>query len=415
MRGWIKQILKESLWAPPAIAVLFSVSMAWLAFALGSHFENRFSLSIEEDSLVTLLSIFATGMLTVSTFTVSAIIAAATGVARNATPRASQFILSDARSQFVLSSFIAAFIYSMVSILALKAADYTSGGRFLLFAGLILIVVLVLVAFVQWVDGVLKLGRQQTVIDKLAGFAEKSAEAEISGLLGAASWDGKAPRSGKAVYPREFGYVSSINVEQLQELAKKAKGEITVTLRPGDFTDPTRPVAYLKTDDEPDDETLTAIRNQIFLFRMQNEETDFRFNLRNLAEMADRALSPAINDPGTAILILDILLSALCKWQSERQKKAYDEVRFEHVFLPSLSASDIFDIAFVPIARDGADMVEVARKLQNVLASIKRLGDKELTRETRRISQIAMDYCSATMVSAAHKKQVGQIADAVQK
>ena len=128
LKRWQAQLERE-LWVRPALASLFAIAMALLAYWLGRRYEGKIALKIDEESLVALLSIFASSMLSVATFTVSAIVAAASTVSTSTTYRASQYVLSDKKAQLVLSAFIAAFIYSIFSILALKAFEYGAVGR----------------------------------------------------------------------------------------------------------------------------------------------------------------------------------------------------------------------------------------------------------------------------------------------
>jgi uncharacterized membrane protein len=162
----IRRQFARHLWIRPTLAALLSMGLAAFAYWFGQTFEQRFDLNISEDSLVSLLGTFASSMLSVATFTLAGIITAASSASNSTTPRASRLILADNTVQFVLSSFVAAFIYGFVSIFALKAFHYGNNGRFILFLGLIGIVSLVLVAFLRWVNYAMRLGRQSTTIEK---------------------------------------------------------------------------------------------------------------------------------------------------------------------------------------------------------------------------------------------------------
>ena len=405
--------LRESLWAPPALAALISIAIASLAYWTGGLLENVSSVSISEDSLVSLLGIFASSMLTVSTFAVSAIVSAASAIANTATPRASRLILSDGRSQFVLSAFVAAFIYSIVSILALKALRYGEGGRFLLFMGLIGIVGVVLVSFIQWIDSVLKLGRQQTIIDKLAAFAINSAANTYSGSLGGTHWDGKLPKGALAIFPNDFGYITAIEMKALQNLAEELDGKIILPVRTGDFGDPGYPIAWFCGDNKPDDDQARAIADKIKLYRSRNEDNDLRFNIINLSEVADRALSPAINDPGTAIIVLDVMRSVLHRWSDNRRSADEGEAEHDRIAVVPLAASELADDAFAAIARDGAGFVEVSARLQNTLASLALIGDDVLCREALKISDEALDLALGALKLKSQQDHVRRLAKRV--
>lgn len=58
------------------------------------------------------------------------------------------------------------------------------------------------------------------------------------------------------------------------------------------------------------------------------------------------------------------------------------EVRCPRVHVPAICAGDLFDSFFVPIARDGASVVEVALQVQEMLAAVWRLGDPQFCGRT---------------------------------
>ena len=66
-----------------------------------------------------------------------------------------------------------------------------------------------------------------------------------------------------------------------------------------------------------------------------------------------------------------------------------EEIKFEHVFIPSLSEDDLVDAAFMPIARDGAGQIEVAIRMQKALAVIAATAQPDLREAARRFSKLA--------------------------
>ncbi|MCB1459590.1 MAG: DUF2254 domain-containing protein [Nitratireductor sp.] len=410
MGDYIRLQLRESLWAPPALAALISIAIASLAYWTGGLLENITSMSISKASLISLLGIFASSMLTVSTFAVSAIIGAASGIANSATPRASRLVLSDGRSQFVLAAFVAAFIYSIVSILALNALDYGEGGRFLLFMGLIAIVAVVLLSFIQWIDSVLKLGRQQTIIDKLAAITIASASLERSGTMGGIAWDGDLPENAQAIHADSFGYITAIDMKGLQKLAEQQDGQVILPLRTGDFADPGYPLAYFCGAKKLEDEDARTLASKVMTYRIRNEDNDLRFNIINLSEVADRALSPAINDPGTAIIVLDVMRTVLHRWCENRRGQDAAETGCDRVAIVELTAAELMDDAFTAIARDGAGMVEVASRLQNTLASLALTGERDIQENALNISHEALELAVGALPRGSQRENVERLA-----
>ncbi|SEA01733.1 Uncharacterized membrane protein [Thiothrix caldifontis] len=402
----IRRQFAKHLWIRPTLAALLSMGLAAFAYWFGQTFEQRFDLNISEDSLVSLLGTFASSMLSVATFTLAGIITAASSASNSTTPRASRLILADNTAQFVLSSFVAAFIYGFVSIFALKAFHYGNNGRFILFLGLIGIVSLVLVAFLRWVNYAMRLGRQSTTIEKLVVTAKAALQHNVVGTFGAKRWDGAIPADSCPVYPQSYGYVVLLNVPKVQALAAAQDCQVILATRPAEVADKTLPLAYITPAQVADEALVNAVRQTITLDTWRQAEVDVRYNLLNLAETADRALSPAVNDPGTAINILHVLQELLAHWAEIRSDEACFQVEYPAVSVLPLTAEELVNDSFSPIARDGAAIAEVGIRLQKVLASLTRHGDAELAAAARQMSATALEFAEQALIASSQRQKV---------
>src|SRR5690606_29386814 len=100
-----------------------------------------------------------------------------------------------------------------------------------------------------------------------------------------------------AVTSAKIGYVRHIDVEALERVATTAGGEIHVDALPGAFVDTANPIAWL--DFTPDEAAIEAVRAAFNVGARRSFDQDPRFGLIVLSEIASKALSPAVNDPGT--------------------------------------------------------------------------------------------------------------------
>jgi len=99
-------------------------------------------------------------------------------------------------------------------------------------------------------------------------------------------------------------------------------------------------------------------------------DQDPRFGLCVLAEIASRALSPAVNDPGTAIDVIGRGVRLLSKWVSFDGSEIKIEIDCPHVSVPSIVVGDMLDDVFAPIERDGAGMLEIQLRLQKAFIAL---------------------------------------------
>lgn len=170
------------------------------------------------------------------------------------------------------------------------------------------------------------------------------------------------------VLSNETGYIQHIDVSGLNEIAKKCNVKIYLSVIPGSFVYKTAELLIVEGAnlDELQHEQLSC------KFTLGNErsfEQDPRFGLLVMSEIASKALSPAVNDPGTAINVIGRLVRLLSTWQVSEEV----EVKYLHLFVPCISCDDLLNDAFRAIARDGASTVEVQVRLHKALAALKKV------------------------------------------
>lgn len=404
--------VRDSLWIGPALAAVFAAAICAVAYVVGTGYDADVGVSVSEDTLVTVLALFASSMLTVATFSLSAITSSAAAVATSTTPRAALHVITDARGRLALSSFVAAFVYSVVGILSLVALRFGELGRLLLFVGLIVIVAVVLIAFIAWVDHVLKLGRQQHTLMRLLDNATRSLSPDTVGCFGAHRWDDQVPADAVALHPTRAGRVLGLDVAAIQRLAAEREAEVVVAVRPGDTVEPSTPALFVRGDDAHRlvDECGSTLLAALEVDSQRTQDQDVRFSVMLLGETADRALSPGVNDPGTAIVVLDLLLEFFADWREIRRDPATVEIRHDRVWVPPLTADELVGDAFGPIARDGAAIVEVGVRLQKSLAALARWGDEDLARAATDMSRAALEFTRAALVLDVHREAVAAVA-----
>ena len=191
------------------------------------------------------------------------------------------------------------------------------------------------------------------------------------------SADEPMPTGAKAIYASRIGYVQHIDIDALDSFAKRNKASIFVAALPGTFVHERRPVAHFVGDSEDDIEAHRAWR----LHRRRRailRPGPPRFGLCVLSEIASRALSPAMNDPGTAIDVLGRTVRILGAWAEEG---APQRSNIEHVHVPGLRLADLFDDVFSPIERDGAAIAEVQIRLQKTFVALAAFEGQERYRE----------------------------------
>lgn len=384
--------LRKRLWAKPLLYCLLAVIGSFLARAADYWPIGELFPEITPETIQALLTIISSSMLAVATFAVGSMVASYASASDSATPRAFALVLSDDVSQTALSSFIGAFIFSIVSIVALKTGFYDRGGLFALFVLTLAIFAWVILTFVRWVDNIARLGRLGTTISKaeVAALASLDQRRRMPFLGGVEKTD-RTTLHGTRVFCDEIGYVQFVDMGELQAIAEQNDLRIMIEAVPGCFLAPGRPVAILETTEDIDAELAGKISDAFVLGDNRTHNNDPRFGLIVLSEIASRALSPAVNDPGTAIVITGRFVRLFAAWakpldENERIDQAYDRV-----IMPAIALSEMFDDAFTAIARDGAGTVEVGIRLQKAFLSLSTLDCPGFVEQARRHSALALE------------------------
>lgn len=202
----------------------------------------------------------------------------------------------------------------------------------------------------------------------------------------------------------EIGYVQHIDMERLQEIAKGCDTILYSLALPGTFVDTRRPLAHIASVDEA---VHSAVRNCYTLATERSFDQDPRFGMSVLAEIAQRALSPAVNDPGTAIDVIGRSVRLLAIWNEPTDR---DAVQYPNVRMQSVKLGELFDDILSPIARNSASLVEVHVRLQKAMAALAALPDPRFSIEAARHSRLALLRSTPAMSLDEDKQAIDQAA-----
>lgn len=358
--------LASQIWITVSAFSLLSVVTALCAIALGPLIPDELAFQLGADAVETVLSIVATSMLTVATFSLGIMANAISGAAEGATPRASALMLEDRVSQTALATFLGAFVFALVGIIALQVGVYGNGGRIILLGMTILVIILIYTAFIRWVNRLRTFGRIPDTLEQIEKAAGEALERRLQyPFLGCHALDG-LPEVAQAnpVFAAATGFVQHIDVSELQKVAEEYDLRLYVQRGPGRFASKARPLAH--ADKALNAEMTEAIACCFTLGAMRTFRQDPQFGMIVLAETASRALSPAVNDPGTAIDVLRRALRVLTAWDTPVSAQP----QHDRIWMPPVRAADMLQDLLRPIARDGAALVEVHHVLQAVLCDL---------------------------------------------
>ncbi len=385
------QRLSRQLWIRSSLIALLALVAAVLSPVLSPLVPDGVADRLGPEPVIRILQILASSMLAVTTFSLSVMVSARQSASSQATPRAHQLLLEDHITQTVLATFLGAFVYALASLILVSINLYQNKAVVVILVFTLLVIGLVVVAILRWIEHLSDLGSVVTttgwIEDAARDALETRKEYPCLGARPLSEGHLEIPARAKKASAKATGYVEYLDVGMIDSAAKSKNAQVFVLSGPGSYVTQGEPVAWFTGELGEDD-----IWDALSISRTRNFDQDPRFGMIVLSEIAQRALSPGINDPGTAIDIISRLTRLLIRFTSETHPESHDDIRYRHVWIKPVSAKALLRDAYAPIARAGADTIEVQVRLQKALARLARCEDREMAQAARIESARALEF-----------------------
>lgn len=323
--------LLQGFWLiPGAIAI----GMALLAMGILAIDRNGVSLplglSYDRDASAAreILSTIAGSLITVAGVTFSLTLVTLQLVSSQFTPRALGNMLRDRITQVVIGVFLGTFVYSLLVLRSVRS-EFDETARFVpdlavtLAIGLAVIAVVLLLVFLHHMASSIQVSNissaiaRQTLsrVDAMYPDVWRSAVPDRGEQI-----DSSHPRSDPVIVrARRPGYVQAIDVGRIVEaVGVTPETRVIVHVTPGDFVTPNDAIVSAWGIEKQVDELSSEAHAAIRIDNERNIHQDPGYGIRQLADIAIRALSPGVNDPTTALNCIGYL-QAIVERLTERQ------------------------------------------------------------------------------------------------
>ncbi len=317
----------------------------------------------------TLLGTVASSTIGVAGTVFSITIAALSLAAGQMGPRLLRNFTQDRGNQVTLGIFLGTFSYALMVLRSVRTQDEgTFVPHLSLSVGIFLAIVCVgtLVYFVGHMAGRINV---DTVVDlvsedvRLAIHRLTTKDTQAASTLPAGFWD-----DAQQIKDSRRGYLQHLDEHHLADWATERGTSIKLLVRPGDFMFPGAPVALVKP---MVDGVADIIVEATALGRDRASSVDLEYPVRQLVEVAVRALSPGINDPHTAISVLNRLGAALCDIAGRELPNGVtlyeDKVR---LIVPVVNYDGLADAMFHMIRQNAQGNAAVLIRMLDVLTAV---------------------------------------------
>lgn len=318
-REAVREYTTGSLWVLPGVsavvALLIGFGVSHIYVGEGSPLAPLAFQGTADDARALLSSITST-VITVIALVLGLTVVALQLSSTQFSPRLLRNFLRDRPNQIVLSTFVATFVYAAAGLYTVGESAGTRTEDFprLAVSGALLLMLASMAMVVYYADHL----AHSIQVDTIAKQVEQATLVVVRGRMG--SFEEPAPQPPAWSVPlvaTESGYMQTVHPELLLPVASRYHLHIRMRVRVGEHIVAGTVLGWMWTptpDQTAPDPAVIAHSMQaaVRIGFERTQEQDVAFGIRQLVDMACKALSPAVNDPYTAVQAVDHLSVIFC-------------------------------------------------------------------------------------------------------
>jgi uncharacterized membrane protein len=323
----------------------------------------------------TILGIIAGSMMTVVSIVFAILLMTLTLASMQYSPRILVAFAQDRVTQQTLGIFLGTFTYCLAALPAARSLPHPTEPVLTVIGGMLLALACVawLLYFIHHISQAIGVNY---IVDRIAHETEEIINLTMPRPRGKGRLsDGGSPVMDARQAPilsENSGYVRYIDTKRLVALAKSYGLAIRIQRRVGHFVPAGMPLLTVSKGDKMTDGRIVELRSTFDLGPTRTLEQDIEFGILQIVDIALKAISPAVNDPSTAITCVDHLSRILIHFASREPHESlyYDPPGFVRLSLPWLGFERLADSAFEQIRMYAKSDVAVSLRMLRALIDI---------------------------------------------
>ncbi|MCH2490952.1 MAG: DUF2254 domain-containing protein [Flavobacteriales bacterium] len=290
------------------------------------------SLLLEDgDTALTIMSVCIGGLISMMVFSFSMVMLLLSQASSNFSPRLLPGLISDKRHQIILGTYLATILYNIFTLFAIEPDDekYSLPGLSILLG--IILTILCLCLFIYFIHNISQSIQINNILDDIFDKSrrrlseaiekeDKKDESLLESFPNTSNWH--------SYTTIKSGYFQNISFKNILGICKELDTRLYFMVPKGLFVLQHAP--FIKSEKELDEESVKRILSNINFSRGELVEDNYILAFKQITEIIVKAMSPGINDPGTAINAIDYLTELLALRMKKRdsgvlvhEEKAY--------------------------------------------------------------------------------------------
>lgn len=377
--------LRASLWFVPGNLVLLGVALAIALIEADVRIDNSaFArwprlFGTGASGARSLLVAVASSMITVAGVAFSITLVALSLASSQYTSRVLRNFMSDRTNQTVLGVFVGIFAYCLVVLRTIRDGSGTEFVPSLAVMGGVVLAFVGIGFFIYFIHHIAMAIQASHILARIGAETVRGVDVlfpeGVGGDVKSEENPGReAMLDDKAWTPAcsaRTGYIQGIDSEALLTIARDSGSVVRMERRIGEFIIEGMPLALIRGEKEPDAKTLDAIRGAYLINHQRTTDQDAAFGIRQIVDVALKALSPGVNDTTTAIMALDYLTAILVRLSKRKIESPwrYDEGTLR-VITRGSTYRDLVAESFDQIRQNGGGNVAVLARLLDALDTL---------------------------------------------
>jgi len=317
--------LRTSLWFVPSLIVAISIVLAMALLeadaAVGDKWLARWPRLFGADAAGAraMLSTIANSMMTVLGVTFSMTLVTLVLASSQYTSRILRNFIRDRVTQVVLGIFAGVFTYCLIVLRTISVGDEAGFVASVAVSFGVVLAIGGIGALIFFIHHIASSIQASSIIASVAAETMTAVDRLFPSRLGQGPEEGEPlplavpPQHWHAVAAKCNGYIESVDNELLLRLAREHDTIVRMERGIGKFVVDGTPLVSLALEAPPDERIVAAVLAAYSISRHRTLLQDCAFGIRQLVDIALRALSPSMNDTTTAVMCVDYLTAILAR------------------------------------------------------------------------------------------------------
>jgi uncharacterized membrane protein len=360
-----------------ALGIVGAVLSSWEESAPGiSAWIPNILFPSHEDPAVTqvILSSIATSIMTVVSIVFAILLMTLTLASTQFSPRILISFVRDRTTQWTLGVFLGTFSYCMAALPAARSLPHAFVPVATVTGAMVLALICVgwLIYFINHISQSISVNH---IVDRIARETERVIDELMpyqQGPFRLADRSEAPPGPSGAILNRRSGYIRYIDINRLVALAKAYRICVYLERRVGQFVPAGIPLARVSKPERVAADHAIHLAAAFDIGPTRTMQQDVEFGIIQIVDIALRAMSPAVNDPSTAISCVDQLSRIIIIWLSRMPPPShyYAPPHVLRLFVPWMSFDGLLDTAFEQIRHYAAADIAVSLRLMRAFNDI---------------------------------------------